>query len=357
MASDTETMRAGAPTLIELGKDGWERVAATAFDTRDTIAARAPAILSRVDALSGGLRAVAAFERGRDGAVLRVSQRDAAAAGIWFVGDLHGDVLVLEAAVAAIDERDPGARIVLLGDLIDDGPAQALVLRVVEFMLDEPERFTFLAGNHDDALVAPTADGDAFTSRVEPGDFALELDGPAGLALGLAYVRAVADAPRALVFEDGLLVTHAGVPHRDLLPTIVAVADLASPACQSDFMWLRAANAPRKRPNRFSLGGSFGWEDLRAFFDHMAPILGHPLTALVRGHDHVAGPYRYELHAAWGGTLMTLNAMCRRLPREAPGPYVRHPVIARYRAGGLPEPMALPIPDALVRAFYPEDDT
>lgn len=356
MGVDPGTTPGIAPVLIDLGDDGWERVAATTLDTRDAIGARAPAILERVAALSNGLRAVSAFETGRDGAILRASRGDAMAAGVWFLGDLHGDVLALEAALAAIDERDPGARIVFLGDLIDDAPARALVLRVMELMLDEPGRFTLLAGNHDDALIAPTAPGGPFTSRVEPGDFALELAGPHDDALGLAYVRVIAEAPRALVFEDGLLATHAGVPHRDLHPTIRTVADLSSPACQSDFMWLRAANAPRKRPNRFSLGGSFGWEDLRAFFDHVAPILGHPLTSLVRGHDHVAGPYRYELPAAWGGTLMTLNAMCRRLPREAPGLHVRLPVIARHRPGRLPEPMALAIPDALVRSFYPEDD-
>lgn len=356
MASDSGTALAIVPALIDLGDHGWARVEATALDTRDAIAARAPAILARVGALPDGLRSVAAFEGGRDGAILRVSPEDATAAGIWFLGDLHGDVLALEAALAAIDERDPGARIVLLGDLIDDAPAQTLVLRVMELMLDEPCRYALLAGNHDDALTAPTGDGDAFTSRVEPGDFAQELSGPTGFALGLAYIRAVADAPRALFFEDGVLATHAGVPHRDLLPTIVAVADLSSPACQSDFMWLRAANAPRKRPNRFALGGSFGWEDLRAFFDHMTPILGHPLTALVRGHDHVAGPYRFDVPAAWGGTLMTLNAMSRRLPREAPGPYVRYPVIARHRPGRLPEPMAIAIPASLVRTFYPEGD-
>ncbi|MBT9554410.1 MAG: metallophosphoesterase [Myxococcales bacterium] len=356
MGGDPHATSGDAPVLIDLGDDGWARVAATALDTRDAIAARAPAILERVAALSNGLRAVAAFEAGRDGAILRASREHATEAGIWFLGDLHGDVLALEAALAAIDERDPGARVVLLGDLIDDAPARALVLRVMELMLDEPGRFTLLAGNHDDALSAPREPGGAFTSRVEPGDFALELTGPHDAALGLAYVRVVAEAPRALLFEDGLLATHAGVPHRDLLSTIRTVADLSSTACQSDFMWLRAANAPRKRPNRFALGGSFGWEDLRVFFDHVAPILGHPLTGLVRGHDHVAGPFRIDVPAAWGRTLMTLNAMSRRLPREAPGPHVRLPVIARHRPGGLPEPMALAIPNALVRTFYPEDD-
>jgi hypothetical protein len=344
------------PVFIDLGDDGWARVAATTLDTRDAIAERTSAILERLGALPDGLRTVAAFEAGRDGAILRASRDDAMAAGVWFLGDLHGDVLALEAALAAIDMVDPGARLVFLGDLIDDAPARPLVLRVMELMLDEPGRFTLLAGNHDDALIAPREPGGPFTSRVEPGDFALELTNPQGDALGLAYVRIIAEAPRAIVFEDGLLATHAGVPHRDLLPTIRSVADLSSPACQSDFMWLRAANAPRKRPNRFALGGSFGWEDLRAFFDHVAPILGHPLTALVRGHDHVTGPHRAHVPAAWGGTLMTLNAMCRRLPREAPGPHVRLPVIARHRPGRLPEPMALAIPDALVRTFYPEDD-
>ncbi len=47
-------------------------------------------------------------------------------APLWFIGDLHGDLLTLEAALALIDresdrEGHGPARIVLLGDLFDDG--------------------------------------------------------------------------------------------------------------------------------------------------------------------------------------------------------------------------------------------
>ena len=62
-------------------------------------------------------------------------------APLWFIGDLHGDLLALEAALALIDreserEGHGPARIVLLGDLFDDGGyGLETLLRVFELML------------------------------------------------------------------------------------------------------------------------------------------------------------------------------------------------------------------------------
>ena len=63
---------------------------------------------------------------------------------LWFIGDLHGDLLALEAALALIAreterERAGTARIVLLGDLFDDGGyGLETLLRVFELILDAP---------------------------------------------------------------------------------------------------------------------------------------------------------------------------------------------------------------------------
>ncbi|HYH81141.1 MAG TPA: metallophosphoesterase, partial [Longimicrobium sp.] len=73
---------------------------------------------------------------------------------VWFIGDLHGDLLALEAALQHIDRSGGGAdaRIVFLGDLFDDGVhAAEVVLRVFELVLDGPMRVTVIAGNHDEA--------------------------------------------------------------------------------------------------------------------------------------------------------------------------------------------------------------
>ena len=86
-----------------------------------------------------------------------------AASPLWIIGDLHGDLLALEAALALIRPRRGAGRraprIVFLGDLFDDeGFGLEVLLRVFELILDAPERVCVIAGNHDEAL---SFDGDA----------------------------------------------------------------------------------------------------------------------------------------------------------------------------------------------------
>ncbi len=86
---------------------------------------------------------------------------------VWFLGDIHGDMLALEAAIAFIDAEHHDAvatglrpssvqpLLVFLGDLIDDGEhSLAVVLHVLERALSSPGTVCLLAGNHDEALGA-----------------------------------------------------------------------------------------------------------------------------------------------------------------------------------------------------------
>ena len=92
---------------------------------------------------------------------------------LWFIGDLHGDLLALEAALLLIRQHaihgSKNARIVFLGDLFDDqGYGLEILLRVFELATESPKLICVLAGNHDEAL---GHDGVRFTSIVEPSDF------------------------------------------------------------------------------------------------------------------------------------------------------------------------------------------
>jgi hypothetical protein len=90
---------------------------------------------------------------------------------LWILGDLHGDLLALECAIAHVREQDPQHRFLLLGDLIDRGElAYEVVLRVLQMVLEQPERIAWLAGNHDEALSRDHESG-LFTSDVSPSDF------------------------------------------------------------------------------------------------------------------------------------------------------------------------------------------
>ena len=278
---------------------------------------------------------------------------------VWFVGDLHGDLLALEAALQHVDRSGGGAdaRLVFLGDLFDDGVhAAEVVLRIFELMLQGPMRVVVLAGNHDEAL--SFGEG-RFQSSVLPSDFTGWLNEQCGAGhpwaerLGKLIIRFFQRAPRALFFPDGLLVAHAGIPHTDLHPELAESGNWNDPRVLTDFVWLRAHPRARKRiPNRTTRGSEFGREDFAAFCQ-LATRLGRPVGRMLRGHDHVEE--RFAVFPAWAAhPALTINTLSHRLPREVFGPYERVPVVARWVRGELPEVRRLFIPPELVREVYPE---
>ena len=280
---------------------------------------------------------------------------------LWFIGDLHGDLLALEAALALIDresERESvgPARIVLLGDLFDDGGyGLETLLRVYELLLRRSADICLLAGNHEDAL---GYNGSRFTATVSPSDFSDYLN--ENLAhewmgrAGKLAVRIVAETPRALFFPDGLLVAHGGFPLRDLHERLAQTGDWNDAQCLLDFVWARAhPRARKKMPNRSSRGSQFGYEDFAAFCG-LSATLGRPVTHMVRGHDHVEE--RYEIYPAYARTpVLTTVALSRRLAREMFGPFVRVPTIARWIRGSVPQVFRLHIPEEHIRRCYPEE--
>ncbi|MBP0445411.1 metallophosphoesterase [Roseomonas sp. SSH11] len=302
------------------------------------------------------------FDRDRaspDDRSIQVAEVDAALP-LWIVGDLHGDLLALEAALAAIAQETPGSgaeqpRIVFLGDLFDDeGFGLETLLRVFELILQAPERICVIAGNHDVAL---SYDGVRFASSVSPADFADFLNAHLSHEwmerTGKLAVRFFATAPRALFLPDGLLIAHAGFPLGDLHERLEGSGDWNDPACLADFTWTRAhPTARRKLPNRFSRGSQFGYQDFAAFCD-LAARMGRPVTHMVRGHDHIEE--RYAIPPAYRARpLLTTVALSRRLPRETFGPHERTPTLARFVEGSLPQVHRLHIPAALVDAIFPD---
>ena len=302
------------------------------------------------------------FDADRDGAADRAIRVRALEieTPLWFVGDLHGDLLALEAALACIEAARPDAtpapRIVFLGDLFDDaGYGLEVLLRVFELVAASPERVCVVAGNHDEAL---RYDGARFSATVSPSDFSEFLDAHLAhewiVRAGKLAVRLFASAPRALFFPDGLLAAHGGFPLLDLHPALAEGGDWNDPHCLSDFVWTRAhPKARRKLPNRASRGSQFGHQDF-ADFCALAATLGRPVTHMVRGHDHVEE--RWAVYPAYAAhPLLTTVALSRRLPRESFGPYVRVPTIARWVPGAVPQVHRLHVPANAVRAVFPED--
>jgi len=300
------------------------------------------------------------FDSDRSFAADRAIQVSAQDAGqpLWIIGDLHGDLLALEASLAQIQvhaQSEGGAvpRIIFLGDFFDDeGFGLELLLRVFELIVLAPDRVCVVAGNHDEAL---SYDGARFASTVSPSDFADFLNDSLAhewiVRAGKLAVRLIAQAPRALFFHDGLLVAHGGFPLSDLHTALAETGDWNDPACLSDFVWGRAhPKARKKMPNRFSRGSQFGFEDFSDFCA-LSTRLGRPVTHMVRGHDHVEN--RYAIYPAYQAhPILTTVALSRRLNREQFGPHARTPTLARVVHACLPQVYQLHIPADLVNSIF-----
>lgn len=69
-------------------------------------------------------------------------------------GDLHGHLDLFERLLAHVDARYPQARLVTLGDYVDNGPQiPALLDRLIALQAERPGRFFPILGNHDLALL------------------------------------------------------------------------------------------------------------------------------------------------------------------------------------------------------------
>ena len=357
-ARSASPAQAPAASVLEVRELDWDAIRAAVANPPS--GERAERIIARMEErLASGAPLGLAFEEYAAGPGDRAIQvgEEWPLGEVWFIGDLHGDLLALEAALQHIDRSGggPGARIVFLGDLFDDGAhAAQVVLRVFELLLDGPARLTIVTGNHDEALAY--ADG-RFQSTVLPSDFTdwlnAHADDPLAARLGRLIIHFFARAPRALFFPDGLLVAHGGIPHTDLHEELAQEGNWNDPRVLQDFVWLRAHPRARKRiPNRTTRGSEFGRDDFTAFCE-VATRLGRPVHRMLRGHDHVEE--RFAVYPAWtANPVLTINTLSHRLPREVFGPYERVPVVAKWVRGELPEVRRLFVPPELIREIYPE---
>ncbi len=345
------------PAAIEVRDLDWQRIRA-AVDA-EAIRARMRAAVEGMEALldrAGGPGMLFDSDREHaDDRAIRVVATDDDPGPLWIIGDLHGDLLALEASLALILRETGSARIVFLGDFIDDeGFGLEVLVRLFELIVEAPQRVCVIAGNHDEAL---SYDGARFASSVSPGDFAdflnANLSDEWTTRAGRVALRLTAHAARSLFFPDGLLVAHGGFPLVDLHPALEAKSDWNAPACLSDFVWARAhPKARRKLPNRFSRGSQFGYEDF-ADFCALTARLGRPITHFVRGHDHVED--RYAIYPAYRAhPVLTTVALSRRLPREGFGPHERAPTLTRVVPGSLPQVYQLYPPLELINEVFPQ---
>jgi hypothetical protein len=356
-----ETAPPAFPPVIDIDDLEWSALGklVKGGDIRNRIASTVCQMEELLSKAGGADMLFDAYRSGPEDRAIQVT--DVGEAPLWFVGDLHGDLLALEAALALLQSHPQygtgNPRIVFLGDLFDDeGFGLEVLLRIFELIVAKPATVCLIAGNHDEAL---GHDGDQFTSTVSPSDFSEFLNINQAdewiTRSGKLAIRLFDNAPRALFFPDGLLVAHGGFPLADLHAKLAETSDWNSSRCLSDFVWARAHPTARKKlPNRFTRGSQFGHEDF-ANFCLVASSLGRPVTHMVRGHDHVENRY-FSYPAYKNYPILTTVGLSRRLSREFIGSYDRVPTVALYTKHSLPQVFRLKIPADLIHEIYPALD-
>jgi len=207
---------------------------------------------------------------------------------IYAIGDIHGQIEALRAALALI-RADGGddAPIVFLGDYPDRGPDTR---RVIDLLIDGIERgrpWVVLRGNHDRMFSRFVRSGNQHDGRILSGKGWLHADlgGPATLAsYGVdahapdVLARARASVPEThLDFIESRPLWHR---HENLLFVHAGLRPGVAPADQEedDLIWIRdgwlddprdhgalvvhghtALHAPRHHGNRLNLDGGAGY--------------------------------------------------------------------------------------------------
>lgn len=220
---------------------------------------------------------------------------------IWFVGDIHGDVLAFRSAIAFINSNSRQKPIyVLLGDIFDRNDFSLnVVLDVLKIFKESPDSIFMIAGNHDDGL-SWNENGQIFSSTITPQqytEFLNVVDDDLVRSLMIEFVKVIKALPLGLVLPNGLLVTHGGVPSRPDR----SVKNIWEGLKPREIKNLIAEKRSEFQRNRFmgdvssgsKLSPEFSWAELIHFSHAVESAYGVQIRALLRGHDH-CDLYRHE---------------------------------------------------------------
>lgn len=240
----------------------------------------------------------------------------------FFMGDIHGDFLAWHRLFERV-RQEKDFRLCFLGDLVDRGPKDiecfAALLAAAE---KYPSQILWILGNHDEGLRFNVGAEKRFSSRVEPAEFVDYLnatnDGITPQQLenwGKLFIDICQRLPRAVLFKDGLLATHGGVPLQDRWENLKTLEAFQDARTLEDFTWSRATNYPSKLgwkydPKRRATSSAFefGYNDFAGFCKAVEQVF--PVKRMVRGHDHVESgseePANYK-DTENNKTMLTIN--------------------------------------------------
>lgn len=266
---------------------------------------------------------------------------------IWFLGDVHGDLLAFETAIEYINSYSAAQKyeppvIILLGDLADRFPyGYEVVFRLLDRM-EKGQRFLWLAGNHD--LIDYNKNTGTFQSGVVPSDLCDWLnsnEAPSenreeAKTFFAALSGLISDLPVALWFPDGTFAAHGAFPHKDRSILIHSRNDLSKDEMTEDFIWKRLHPTKRSTAvNRNSKSSQVGMEEFDQFCRIMKANCEMPIHVFLRGHDHY--PERIKHYDKYKTALvLTINTLSCTLDGSDPlglFGYETSPIVLQYRPG------------------------
>jgi len=281
-----------------------------------------------------------AFSSGLPTRAPAIYDRAALPANLWYIGDLHGDLLSLIAALDYID-RSPAAEpaaIVFLGDAFDRFEyGYETLLVIFNLMLERPGKIMFLVGNHDVELYYKKR-FNVFYPGVMPANFCEWLNSnlaakPELSIFGQHLAGLMKRMPHALFLPDGTMAAHGAVPHTDLQRAIRRPADFDTMAARQDFVWGRFdPRHPRVTPDRSRKDVRLGYQDFNDFCEVASDVLDLPVMRMIHGHEHPVEQWmfypRYMLNP-----VLTINT--HRIAVATGGSTAI--AVARHRPDQLPE--------------------
>lgn len=211
---------------------------------------------------------------------------------IWFIGDIHGDLLAFQSAIAFINSNSKRKPIyVFLGDLFDRHAfGLNVILEVVDLFKKDPDSVFMIAGNHDDGLAW---EGDHFTSKVTPQQFTEylnEIDDELVSSFVSEVTKVLQKLPVGLVLPNGLFATHGGVPSRSER----SVKNIWDGLNVDEIKSLIASKRSEFQRNRFmaevasgsKLAPDYSWVEIINFSYAIEKAYGAVISTLLCGHDH-----------------------------------------------------------------------
>lgn len=206
----------------------------------------------------------------------------------WIIGDIHGCRIEIE---SLLDLIPPSEELIFLGDYIDRGPDS---FGVIELMLKNAYRSSFIMGNHESMMMAyfqdsESAEGEAFLFN--GGRETIASYGLNGTSKWLDFPEAHRNFFENLLLfveRDNFIAVHAGV-------NIDTGTDMAKQSKQ-DLLWLRHEWIQRESM----------WSGKKVYYGHT------PIKRTIIGNEIIKPKYGkksicLDTGCVYGGYLSTIN--------------------------------------------------